>query len=167
MNNHAIVFCLLMVATHAWADAPIPAQTGDDDIDASYALHGDDDPIGGIISYINKNQISDTRTALSGPSNTTQYTSFGVGPAVKINPYVTAYGVVGAAADARSHNGVAVPVQALTLDENSRMYGVGMQIKPNEEWQIDMKYQKANLEREAAPSRQVNYFNVGVGYKFW
>ena len=75
--------------------------------------------------------------------------------------------MIGAAADNRSNFDTAMPVQALTLDNDARMYGVGMQIRPNQDWQIDMKYQNANLNSGADATRQVNYFNVGIGYKFW
>lgn len=158
--------CLLLHVATAVAQEGV-ANVESADIDASYAMHAPDAPVGLMTTYINKNQAAETETGLVNPNGTSQYSSFGIGPSVKINPYVTAYGVIGAAADTRSQYNTAVPVQALTLDDDSRMYGVGMQIRPNEDWHIDMKYQNANLDSEAAASRRVNYFNVGIGYTFW
>ena len=138
-----------------------------DNIDTSYSLHSDDAPVGIITTYINKTQIETPNALLVNPGTESQYSSFGIGPSVKLGDYVTAYGVIGAAGDSRSSYQTAIPVQALTLDNDSRMYGVGMQIRPTQDWQIDMKYQNANLNSGADSSRQVNYFNVGIGYKFW
>ena len=137
------------------------------DIDASYNLQASDASVGLITTYISKNRTEEAQPAMVNPSSASQYTSFGIGPSVKLGEHVTAYGVIGAAADARSNFDTAMPVQALTLDNDARMYGVGMQIRPNQDWQIDMKYQNANLNSGADASRQVNYFNVGIGYKFW
>ena len=128
-----------------------------DNIDTSYSLHSDDAPVGIITTYINKTQIETPNALLVNPGTESQYSSFGIGPSVKLGDYVTS----------RSSYQTAIPVQALTLDNDSRMYGVGMQIRPTQDWQIDMKYQNANLNSGADSSRQVNYFNVGIGYKFW
>ena len=143
------------------------ADVTSEDIDASYSLHADDAPVGVITTYISKNRTEEAQPAMVNPSSASQYTSFGIGPSVKLGEHVTAYGVIGAAADNRSNFDTAMPVQALTLDNDARMYGVGMQIRPNQDWQIDMKYQNANLNSGADATRQINYFNVGIGYKFW
>lgn len=158
--------CLLFGAVQAWAQEGV-AQEPSEDIDASVALHQEDAPVGLMTSYIYKNQLETHNPQLVNPNAASPYSSFGIGPSIKLSPHVMAYGVVGAAADAKSQGNEAVPLQALTLDDDARMYGVGMQIRPNSDWQIDVKYQNANLDSEDRAGRRVNYFNLGIGYKFW
>ena len=134
---------------------------------ASYIIKVDQaQPVGLMANYIDKPQWDAHSNQALASQAQSQYTSLGFGPSVEVNDKVTAYSVIGAAAITDTSRHQSAPIQALSLDSDARMYGFGMNIRPNEQWHIDIQYQNSQLYLQKNDAKQVNYFNLGVGYRF-
>ncbi|WP_034944118.1 Ail/Lom family outer membrane beta-barrel protein [Erwinia oleae] len=94
------------------------------------------------------------------------YASLMMGPAWRVNDYVSLYGLVGVArakeqfSYKETYYGSHVAYNA-TATETKAAWGLGVQINPWENVAIDIGYEGAKFEQVKA-----NGFNVGVGYRF-
>lgn len=100
-----------------------------------------------------------------------KYYSLMVGPAYRINEYISLYALGGVAHT--KADGDTKWVNAgdnYTVHENisekstSFAWGAGVQFNPTEQLAINVGYEGTNVDIEG--SRAINGFNVGVGYRF-
>ncbi|MBB3323200.1 MULTISPECIES: Ail/Lom family outer membrane beta-barrel protein [Atlantibacter] len=100
-----------------------------------------------------------------------KYYSLLVGPAYRINEYVSLYALGGVArskAEGRTtwHNAGDGYVGRDSISEKSTSfaYGAGVIFNPVENFSVNVGYEGTNADLEG--SRSINGFNVGVGYRF-
>ncbi|VEA67772.1 Attachment invasion locus protein precursor [Serratia plymuthica] len=104
-----------------------------------------------------------------------KYYSLSVGPAYRINPYISVYGLLGLnynKVDYKSswHNYAYNTYEYMGEEsgnqkKTSLMYGVGFQVNPMENLAIDVGYEGSRLDVDGR-NLSINGFNIGVGYRF-
>ena len=104
-----------------------------------------------------------------------KYYSLSVGPAYRINPYISVYGLLGLNYNkvdyTSSWNNYAYNTYEYMGEESgnqkktSFMYGVGFQVNPIENLAIDVGYEGSRLDVDGR-NLSINGFNIGVGYRF-
>ncbi|MEE4408518.1 MULTISPECIES: Ail/Lom family outer membrane beta-barrel protein [unclassified Serratia (in: enterobacteria)] len=104
-----------------------------------------------------------------------KYYSLSVGPAYRINPYISVYGLLGLnynKVDYKSswHNYAYNTYEYMGEEsgnqkKTSLMYGVGFQVNPIENLAIDVGYEGSRLDADGR-NLSINGFNIGVGYRF-
>ncbi|WP_346826246.1 Ail/Lom family outer membrane beta-barrel protein [Serratia inhibens] len=104
-----------------------------------------------------------------------KYYSLSVGPAYRINPYISVYGLLGLnynKVDYKSswHNYAYNTYEYMGEEsgnqkKTSLMYGVGFQVNPIENLAIDVGYEGSRLDVDGR-NLSINGFNIGVGYRF-
>ncbi|AHY09245.1 Ail/Lom family outer membrane beta-barrel protein [Serratia plymuthica] len=104
-----------------------------------------------------------------------KYYSLSVGPAYRINPYISVYGLLGLNYNkvdyTSSWNNYAYNTYEYMGEESgnqkktSLMYGVGFQVNPIENLAIDVGYEGSRLDVDGR-NLSINGFNIGVGYRF-
>ena len=104
-----------------------------------------------------------------------KYYSLSVGPAYRINPYISVYGLLGLNYNkvdyTSSWNNYAYNTYEYMGEESgnqkktSFMYGVGFQVNPIESLAIDVGYEGSRLDVDGR-NLSINGFNIGVGYRF-
>ncbi|AUZ06275.1 MULTISPECIES: outer membrane protein [Vitreoscilla] len=163
MNRLNICFagCCLWVHSFCWAD-DIPTS-----IYADYVMKLEaEDKIGLITAYIDRPSWEAIKEVSADSTLQSQYSSFGFGPSLDLSPQLRAYGLVGSATTSDSHRQDSASLQALSLDKDSRMYGMGLSMSPSEQWVVDMQYQNTQFQTQGDDGKRVNYFNIGVAYRF-
>lgn len=100
-----------------------------------------------------------------------KYYSLMVGPAYRINEYVSLYALGGVAhtkadVDTKWVNAGDGYTQKDSLSEKSTSfaYGAGVQFNPTEELAVNVGYEGTNADIDG--SHSINGWNVGVGYRF-
>lgn len=156
-----MVCCAWLVNPLCWA-AEIPTS-----FYADYVVKlEDEDKIGLIAAYIDRPSWGAIKGVSAAASLQSQYASFGFGPSIELHPQLRAYGVVGSATTFDSNRQDSASLQALSLDKDSRMYGMGLSMSPSEQWVVDMQYQNTQFQAQGDDGKRVNYFNLGIGYRF-
>ncbi len=99
--------------------------------------------------------------------------SLALGPAYRLNEYVSFYGLAGVNVSKLKYNEKDIyndkRVEDLNNDlskSTSLMYGAGVQINPIENVSIDFGYEGYRLTIDKLYSKPVHNFNVGLGYRF-
>lgn len=159
--NTCLIGCGFWMSSFCWAD-DIPTS-----FYADYVMKlEDEDKIGLITAYIDRPSWEAIKEMNVAAPIQSQYASLGFGPSIDLHPNVRAYGVVGSATTWGSDRQDSASLQALSLDKDSRMYGMGLSMSPNEQWVVDMQYQNTQFQAQGDDGRRVNYFNLGIGYRF-
>ncbi len=100
-----------------------------------------------------------------------KYYSLSVGPAYRINAYVSIYGLVGIDYNKADYsyyesNGAGSQWEdSGNIKKASLMYGAGVQINPIENVAIDIGYEGSRFN-DGYQNMSINGFNIGVGYRF-
>ncbi|PHM58659.1 Ail/Lom family outer membrane beta-barrel protein [Xenorhabdus sp. KK7.4] len=95
-----------------------------------------------------------------------KYTSFLVGPAYRINPQVSLYGLVGLAYTNAKINFERDKVSGdISKKKGSFAYGAGVEINPIDDFVINLGYEGTTF-KIADMNSPINGFNLGVGYRF-
>ncbi|WP_434461487.1 Ail/Lom family outer membrane beta-barrel protein [Serratia plymuthica] len=104
-----------------------------------------------------------------------KYYSLSVGPAYRINQYISVYGLLGLNYNkvdyTSSWNNYAYNTYEYMGEESgsqkktSFMYGVGFQVNPMENLAFDVGYEGSRLDVNGR-NFSINGFNIGVGYRF-
>ena len=105
-----------------------------------------------------------------------KYYSFSVGPAYRINQYVSVYGLLGInynKIDYRTHwynyegnrDYVYMGKETGNQKKSALMYGAGVQINPTDYLAFDIGYEGSRLD-VSGRDYSINGFNIGVGYSF-
>lgn len=104
-----------------------------------------------------------------------KYYSLSVGPAYRLNPYISFYGLLGLnynKVDYKSswNNYESGSYRYMgdvrgNIKKTSFMYGAGVQINPIENVAVDIGYEGSSLD-DGNQSHAINGFNIGVGYRF-
>ncbi|AWH89042.1 Ail/Lom family outer membrane beta-barrel protein [Limnobaculum parvum] len=102
------------------------------------------------------------------------YYSLSVGPAYRINDYVSLYSLFGAATGTFNYSADKYSKQNQymyhmnkdgTKHTTTFMYGAGVQVNPMENFAIDIGYEGTHMEYQGMQFTS-NGFNVGAGYRF-
>lgn len=127
----------------------------------------------GSFTYMSGDDDQDYYVASDAVHNSidVKYYSLMVGPAYRINEYVSLYALGGIAhtkadGDTTWVNAGDYYVGHDSISEKSTdfAWGAGVQFNPTEQLAINVGYEGTNVD--IAGSRSINGFNVGVGYRF-
>ncbi|EHX6839199.1 outer membrane beta-barrel protein [Salmonella enterica subsp. enterica serovar Schwarzengrund] len=93
------------------------------------------------------------------------YTSYQVGPSLRINNYVSLYSLLGIA---RADSDVSTMSEKHTFKKNALAGSFGLQINPLPKMVIDMGYEYAKFNDYPQNDNNIEslLFNIGVGYRF-
>lgn len=127
----------------------------------------------GSFTYMSGDQDENYYVASDSVKNHVEakYYSLLVGPAYRINEYVSLYALGGVAhvkadGDTKWVNAGDGFTQKDSISEKSTSfaYGAGVQFNPTPELAINVGYEGTNADLDG--NRSINGFNVGVGYRF-
>lgn len=133
-----------------------------------------DKPVGIIASFSYMSGDSGVNQSFSNATITgsadVKYYSFTVGPAWRINDYVSLYGLLGVNVHEVDYSGIwdfgYVRYRVEQNETNAAAaYGVGLQFNPTKNLAIDVAYEGSRLSFDDE-NYSTNGFNIGVGYRF-
>ncbi|WP_392565423.1 Ail/Lom family outer membrane beta-barrel protein [Utexia brackfieldae] len=148
-------------------------------VNLKYYWEQEDSPFGvvGSFTYMQGKENSTFKAAndiLSGDAKA-QYYALSVGPAYRLNDYISAYGLIGAGVtqgkgDYHWLNYTSSGYEDLgnlSTKENrgSVVYGVGLQVNPIDNLAVDLSYEGTQVKINGK-NYNINAFVVGVGYRF-
>lgn len=112
-------------------------------------------------------------TTMSAVNAKFTYISLAVGPAYRINNFVSIYSLIGynrssVRFEGQSLNIPTEKIKNFKNDEHSHsmMYGAGIQINPLDNITVDLGYEGTKVKSTKDKKDAVNGFNIGVGVRF-
>ncbi|WP_318369551.1 Ail/Lom family outer membrane beta-barrel protein [Enterobacter sp.] len=127
----------------------------------------------GSFTYLSGDEDQHYYVASDSVKNSVEvkYYSLMVGPAYRINDFVSLYALGGVAHTKADGNTKWVNAgdnytvrESISEDSTSFAWGAGVQFNPTENLAINVGYEGTNVDIDG--SRDINGFNVGVGYRF-
>ncbi|PHM38499.1 Ail/Lom family outer membrane beta-barrel protein [Xenorhabdus innexi] len=141
-------------------------------VNLKYRYEWDEYPVGviGSVTYMkgdgNLSDKAAKANSLTKHKGDVKYTSFLVGPAYRVHPQVSLYGLIGLAyTDAKVDYEQKDGKGNTYRKKNAFAYGAGVEINPIDDFVINLGYEGSSFKLERA-TRSINGFNIGVGYRF-